>query len=203
MDYQFGILLIVNLVGLYLMYRQSRFMEAQPGAAPLPKFGSGATLKRYWPLGTMAVMMVLCWIPYFVLSPNTTPDIFLAYGVNGPRIYAKLRTTELLRQRPRRLMIIVRVEDNSINYEADTDIARSATFEIQDPSTAIEVTPPPSFGAKPGLVDIYVFLVSEEFPFERVKSIADAKRLGAKLLGSHGFGGGLVIQPTSPPPPKS
>jgi hypothetical protein len=195
MNYNFWVPLLINLVGLYLAHRQVKLMEAQAGITPVAKFTSGVSVRRYWPMGMMTVLMLSCWIPYFLSDPKPVPDIFLSYGFNGARIYATLRTSELVSKRPNRLMIIARVEDNSINYEADTEIARSATFEIQDPSTAIEVTPPPSFKNKPGLIDIYAFLVSEEFPFERVNSMADAKRLGAKLIGSHGFGGGAIIQP--------
>jgi hypothetical protein len=71
MDYNFWVPVmetaIFGLLGLYLTHRQVRFMEAQPGVTPLPKLGF--SVKSYWPIAVMILMMGLVWIP-FLISRN-------------------------------------------------------------------------------------------------------------------------------------
>lgn len=66
MDYNFWVPIVVptilNLIGIYLAHRQVRFMEAQPGVAPLPRLGISA--RRFWPVAVMTLMMVAVWIPF-------------------------------------------------------------------------------------------------------------------------------------------
>jgi hypothetical protein len=176
-DYNFWTPTLIGIVGLVLMSWQIRLMKKSTLKG---KASSGILTLRYWPVVVMFLLMLSSWIPYFFVKPECPPDIFLAWGANNGRIYAVIRTTVLLRKKPDRLMLIARIEDNSIPYASDTQIARSATFEILDPSTAIEVTPPPDFTNKAGLVDIYILEVKQDFPFESVHSLADAEKLGGK-----------------------
>jgi hypothetical protein len=202
MDYQFWVLLIVNLFGIYLTHRQVRFMEAQAGVNPVPKLASSLALKRYWPMGAMTLLMVACWIPYFS-KPKCPSDIFLGWGLNNGRIFATIKTDDLISKRPHRLMIIARMGDNTIDYKKDTQIARSATFEILEPATAMEINLTPEFIAHAqktsGLVDVYALEVPEEFPIELVQNIASAEKLGGKILASHGFGGFGPAPPNQTP----
>jgi hypothetical protein len=164
-------------------------MEAQPGVVSVPKLFSGVAVKRYWPLMVMTLLMLLCWVPYFLAKPQQ-PLVFLAWGNSHTKIYATVKTAELVGKRPDRLMMIARIADNSVPYETDKQIARSATFEIGDEATSLEINSSPDVIAtlsKPGAVLLYILQVPKDFPFELVRSISDAQKLGAKVLGITGF----------------
>jgi hypothetical protein len=45
-------------------------MEAQPGVTPVPQLISRLTVRRYWPMGLMILLMAGCWIPYFLVNPS-------------------------------------------------------------------------------------------------------------------------------------
>jgi hypothetical protein len=74
MDYNFWVPIAVPTVlsffNLYLTHRQVRFSEAQPGVAPLPKFG--ISVKRYWPILVMTLMMLAVWIPFLTWRSQAT-----------------------------------------------------------------------------------------------------------------------------------
>jgi hypothetical protein len=80
MDYTFWVPLAATGLNLYLTHRQVRFMEAQIGTTPLPKLALPARLGRYWPIATMFVLMLACWIPYFLSrTTENTPTAYMTY----------------------------------------------------------------------------------------------------------------------------
>jgi hypothetical protein len=44
---------------------------------------------------------------------------------------------------------------------------------------------------RPGLVNVYVLEVAPEFPFELIRNLKDAEKLGARILDSKGMGFGV------------
>lgn len=200
MDINFWVPLGVNAIGLYLTHRQVRFMEAQAGTTPLPKLR--LRIGRYWPIVTMFVLMLACWIPYF-LQGAPQQNVMMNYGMrNGKTVFVQVETNELVRRKSDQLMIIARIGDISVNFMNDTTIARSGTFEITSPVTNMEVVLPKDFLERltkyPYMIDVYVFEVPEDFPIESVKSIAEAEKRGAKQLADKSFGP-VQLPPTQPP----
>jgi hypothetical protein len=190
MDYNFWVPLTVNVIGLYLSYRQVKLGEAQLGAAPSPKFISIGSIKRYWPMAAMTVLMLACWIPYF-LNPQPIPDRFMSYGMSPSKISALLKTTDLFSKRPDRLMLIARIWDGSVPEETDRQTVRSATFEIGEDSTSMQINLTPEEEARlsrSGPVEIIVLEVPKDLSVELVKSVSDAEKLGAKRIGKKAFG---------------
>ncbi|MFZ0820031.1 MAG: hypothetical protein WAM91_08165, partial [Candidatus Acidiferrales bacterium] len=116
--------------------------------------------------------------------------VFLNYGGGGPgnRIFVSLRTSELAGETKQRLLMIARIEDNTVPVEQDTAIVKSRTFEISVPTMVIETIATPQFFSKPGLCAVYIYEVAEDFPIEDVKTLGDARKRGGKLLGLTGFG---------------
>lgn len=200
MDYTFWVPLVVNLAGLYLTQRQVRIMESQSAiGSPVQGAIKIAFLKRYWPIGFMTVLMLFCWIPYFIAKPQNS-EIFLGWGSNNGKIWAVVKTDDLVSVKPDRLMLIARIGDIAVDYKTDSRIARSATFEILAPSLAMQVNPAPEFLSRmltPVMVDVFVLQVPRDFPVEAVKSLADAERLGGKIIGSHSVNANYVPVPGS------
>jgi hypothetical protein len=192
MDYTFWVPLAATGLNLYLTHRQVRFMEAQAGTTPLPRLTIPARLGRYWPIATMFILMLGCWVPYF-LAAKPQPELFLEYGYKGDRIYALLRTIELAERKGNsRLMMVAMVADSAVDYKTDTRIAKSSTFEIGEFSTMIEIVLTPEIRAtlnRPGTVQLYILEVPPELPFELIRNLKDAQKLGGKILGAKGFGG--------------
>ena len=191
----------VNALGTYFTYRQFKLQADSIAKSKKARVTLVLPWKyAYGPTLAMALLVTIAWIPYFMGEPKIPDDLFLNYGFNG-RIFAVFDTARLMSEKPKRLMIVAIISDNSTPYLTDTRIARSATFEIMYPQTVIEVDAPPVLQNRPGLVNIYALLVPEDFPFELIKNLADAKKLGGKILESRGFGGGIVVQSQQPHQP--
>ncbi len=98
-------------------------------------------------------------------------------------------------------MMIARVADDSVPYETDKQTARSSTFEIGDDLTTIQINLTTEDVArlnKPGLIHVYVLEVSSDFPFENIRSVGEARKLGAKVVGVTGVGGFTAPPPSTP-----
>ena len=91
--------------------------------------------RKYWPILVMFVILPLNWIPYFMSRPEK--DVLTNYGMNGDRVFAQVDSQNL--SKTDRLLMIVRLLDNTVNFETDTTIVRSATFAITTPFTNMEV----------------------------------------------------------------
>jgi tRNA threonylcarbamoyladenosine modification (KEOPS) complex Pcc1 subunit len=192
MDYTFWVPLAATGLNLYLTYRQVRFIEAQVGATPLPKLTTAIRIGRYWPIASMFVLMLACWIPYFLIQEQRPQIQFLNWGAGAGIIFATVKTDSLAGKRPDRLIMIARVADASVPYETDKQTARSSTFEIGDQSTTIQINLSAedlSRLNKPGAIQVYVLEVASDFPFENVRSVGEAQKLGAKIVGITGVGG--------------
>src|SRR5260370_13902941 len=113
MDYTFWVPLVATGLNLYLTHRQVRFMEAQVGTTPLPKLTTAIRISRYWPIASMFVLILACWIPYFLTQKEKPHMFFMNWGVGAGRIFATLKTDTLASRRPDRLMMIARVADDS------------------------------------------------------------------------------------------
>jgi hypothetical protein len=138
MNYIFWVPLIVNVIGVYLNYRQVKLVGAQFGAKPLPQLASIKSIRRYWPLMAMTALMFACWVPYFLTSAPVT-ERFIAYGHNPRSIYTTLKTSDLVYRRPDRLMLIDRTWNGAVPEESYRDTVRSATFEIGEDFTSLQI----------------------------------------------------------------
>jgi hypothetical protein len=199
--------LVVGVTSVVLLYQQNRILskgqqsniDKYNPAPPEPHLQHWKrSLGTRWPLLAMGALAIASWIPYF-LAPGK--DVLMNYGQNGDRIFAQVDTQNI--NKADRLFMIVRMSDNSINFKTDTTIARSATVPVsRTPYTNIELPITKEFAQRsqehPGLVDVYVFEVPEEFPFEAVKTISDAERRGAKHLADKSFGPLLLLVPAQP-----
>jgi hypothetical protein len=154
--------------------------------------------RRYWPILIMFAILLLNWVPYFMSRP--AKDVLMNYGMNGDRIFAQVDSQDL--GKTDRLLMIARPLDNSIDFETDKTIARSATFPITTPYTNMEMVISKEFAerlmARPYMIGVYIYEVPREFPFESVKTIADAEKLGARHLADKSFGP-VMLPPTQLP----
>jgi hypothetical protein len=182
--------ILLIAIGLW----QARLMRlALPAGGTVAK---RTWIHKYWPTVIMFVILPLNWIPYF-LTPHCPLDVFLDYGKTLDRIYAIVKTPELVNKRPDRLMLVGMIADNSVDYKKDQRIVKSASFEIQDYTIRLEIVITPEVIAtlnRPGTVMLYLLEVPKEFPLELVKDLDGAEKLGAKILTSRGFGMSAVAR---------
>lgn len=208
MDYKFWIPLIATILNLYLTHRQVRFMEAQPNAARLPSlFPAGKALLRYWPIGAMIVLMLLCWVPYF-LGPNAPPpSYFMQWRLREEGgVGATIDTTSLESVKgKRRIMIAAVMTSPTVDVMDNPEIIKSRTYEIETPILQIDAIATPEFHQKEYLgqsIQSFLIEVPENFAIEKMATVADAERLGGKVLERKGFGvrGALTTMPQARQP---
>jgi hypothetical protein len=196
MDYKFLLTFAISGLSLYFTYKQIRLMEAQAGMASIAQVAPVMRLKRYWPLVTMCLLTLVCWIPYYLQPPV---DYFHGWGISPDpeKIWAVVDGHKLMSKRPNRVMLMARVADSTMDSKTDNQMARSATFEIQDfPMMRIEIVLSPEFISRMGKVgyaDEYLLEVPQDLPIESIHTLADAEKRGAKILGVKAGGGGPVV----------
>jgi hypothetical protein len=61
-------------------------MEAQAGVTPASSLMSTVALRRYWPMGVMTLLMVACWIPYFLPNPKSSSPTNPAFAWAQSRV---------------------------------------------------------------------------------------------------------------------
>jgi len=191
--------LAVGVSSLVLLHKQNKILSK--GQTNMDKYNPAppsSSLQHWkgilgprWPLLAMGALAVVSWIPYFVTPAK---ERVVSYGMNGNRIYAQVDSEGLGGPVERLFMIALR-RDDSVNYKTVTTITRSATLPISTPYTFIEAVMPNDFTQlllknPDSIVTVFVFKVSQDFPFESVKSISDAEKYGAKQIEvGKGFGG--------------
>jgi hypothetical protein len=142
-------------------------------------------------------VMVVCWIPYFA-TPRCPKEFIQSWGGLGDRLFVIVDTTDLMKDKPKRLMLIARAANHAIDEKTDTNIMRSATFEITSNPMRLDVFITPEFNldaSKVGLIQEYLLEVQEDFPVEAVHSLGEAEKRGAKILGSRSGGSSITVTP--------
>jgi hypothetical protein len=169
----------------YLVYRRSE--ATQPLSQRVPTLFAAASIRRYWPLVLMLVLVLVSWVPFLIgVCP---PDYIIGWGraADPTRVWIVADGHKLLGKRPNELVLIARTGDNTVDTKRDTEIVRSGTFEILDRNIRIEapVSSPEHFSKtlKFG-TEFYLLVVPQDFPLESVHSLADAEKHGGKIVGS-------------------
>jgi hypothetical protein len=84
MEWTFIIPLVVSVIGVWLQYKEYRLAVLTADRTPEAGHSTGlAILKRQWPLTTMMLLTIICWIPYFLRTPTRQP-ILLSWGLQQP-----------------------------------------------------------------------------------------------------------------------
>ena len=78
MDWKFWLPLGVNIICMFLAFRQVQLMKPQIQAANRPK-----TLSSFWPMLIMVILVIAVWVPYLAGIGSTPPKpsaLILAWG---------------------------------------------------------------------------------------------------------------------------
>lgn len=137
MDYKFWIPLLVNVVGLFLMYRQMQ-LHAQAFPQANRNLGPWPVLAPYWPMLVMGIVMVGAWLPYFFrpssdggTSPIAQP-ILVGWGTPGPVCGATLNATPLMAYHDKyNVAVACGLNDPTRDKFEDPRITISSTFTIR------------------------------------------------------------------------
>ena len=106
-------------------------------------------------------------------------------------------------KRSRRLMIASVMIDPSVDVMNNSEIIKSRTYEIEVPIIQIDVFATPEFHQKEYLgqnIQSYLIDVPADFPIERMATLADAERLGGRILEHQGFTTARAVPMQQAPP---
>jgi hypothetical protein len=177
--------------------QQNEIFRQQGGVMMSPDPSSAVQIRSYWPMVTMAFLTILTWsaVGYDVYDRHHPPPsvAIVAYGmrVNG-EVYGVYDDTPLVSQAAKYNMILLcRVNDDSVDIMQDTRFEKSKTFQITGSPRTVEIQVSNEFLKRlvpaGGYVWVYLLEIPKDITPEEITTPNDLTRQGAKVLDHRAF----------------